>query len=91
VMAGVKRERLENGVEMPKYTFWVISLPGIDRRKRELAAQRLILEGSKGSAHAMSWEDAKATLTDWRLYAPPGNLATQTRPKQQTRTMGPPR
>jgi sugar phosphate permease len=37
--------------------------------EKELAAQRLILEGSKGSAHAMSWEDAKATLTDWRLYA----------------------
>ncbi|KGO44826.1 Major facilitator superfamily domain, general substrate transporter [Penicillium expansum] len=37
--------------------------------EKELAAQRLILEGSKGSAQAMSWEDAKATLTDWRLYA----------------------
>jgi hypothetical protein len=33
-MAGVKSERLENGVEMPKYTFWVISVPEIDRRKR---------------------------------------------------------
>lgn len=37
--------------------------------EKELAAQRLVLEGSKGSAQAMSWEDAKATLTDWRLYA----------------------
>jgi len=37
--------------------------------EKELAAQRLSLEGSKGSDHAMSWEDAKATLTDWRLYA----------------------
>jgi hypothetical protein len=37
--------------------------------EKELAAQRLVLEGSKGSAHAMSWEDAKGTLTDWRLYA----------------------
>lgn len=37
--------------------------------EKELAAQRLALEGSKGSAHAMSWEDAKDTLTDWRLYA----------------------
>ncbi|CAG7917041.1 unnamed protein product [Penicillium olsonii] len=37
--------------------------------EKELAAQRLSLEGSKGSAHAMTWKDAKDTLTDWRLYA----------------------
>jgi MFS family permease len=37
--------------------------------EKELAEQRLALEGSKGSAQAMSWEDAKGTLTDWRLYA----------------------
>ncbi|KAK9851236.1 uncharacterized protein MYU51_010951 [Penicillium brevicompactum] len=37
--------------------------------EKELAAQRLALEGSKGSAHAMSWKDAKETLTDWRLLS----------------------
>ncbi|KAJ5788439.1 hypothetical protein N7457_003429 [Penicillium paradoxum] len=37
--------------------------------EKELAAQRLAVEGSKGSANAMSWKDAKETLTDWRLYA----------------------
>ncbi|EAW13368.1 putative MFS transporter [Aspergillus clavatus NRRL 1] len=37
--------------------------------EKELAAQRLRTEGSKGEAKAMSWGDAKAVLTDWRLYA----------------------
>lgn len=37
--------------------------------EKELAAQRLQTEGSHGSAKAMSWADAKAVLTDWRLYA----------------------
>ncbi|KAL1970764.1 hypothetical protein VTN77DRAFT_2598 [Rasamsonia byssochlamydoides] len=37
--------------------------------EKELARQRLRLEGSQGNARAMSWEDAKSVLTDWRLYA----------------------
>ncbi|RMY83921.1 hypothetical protein D0862_11563 [Hortaea werneckii] len=36
--------------------------------KKELATERLRLEGSKGHGR-MSWADAKATLMDWRLYA----------------------
>ncbi|GFF36083.1 MFS transporter, putative [Aspergillus lentulus] len=41
----------------------------LTQEERELAAQRLRTEGSKGEAKAMTWEDAKAVLTDWRLYA----------------------
>lgn len=41
----------------------------LNAEEKELAAERLRLEGSKGSASAMSWGDAKAVLTDWRLYA----------------------
>lgn len=37
--------------------------------EKELAKERLRVEGSKGNAKAMSWEDAKAVLMDWRLYA----------------------
>lgn len=37
--------------------------------ERDLAVQRLFHEGSKGHHPTMSWADAKATLTDWRLYA----------------------
>ncbi|KAJ5892883.1 hypothetical protein N7504_009574 [Penicillium tannophilum] len=37
--------------------------------EKELAAYRLQAEGSHGPASAMSWEDAKAVLVDWRLYA----------------------
>ncbi|OJJ08558.1 hypothetical protein ASPVEDRAFT_57612 [Aspergillus versicolor CBS 583.65] len=36
--------------------------------ERELARQRLSVEGSKGDAKAMSWEDAKPVLMEWRLY-----------------------
>ena len=36
--------------------------------EKELARQRLSVEGSKGDAKAMSWEDAKPVLTEWRLY-----------------------
>lgn len=36
--------------------------------EKELAAQRLETEGSKGTAKAMSWADAKDVLMDWRLY-----------------------
>ncbi|KAG2025316.1 hypothetical protein GB937_003079 [Aspergillus fischeri] len=41
----------------------------LTREEKDLAAQRLRTEGSKGEAEAMTWEDAKAVLTDWRLYA----------------------
>lgn len=37
--------------------------------EKALAVQRLLREGSKGHHPTMSWADAKATLTDWRLYA----------------------
>ncbi|KAH8881681.1 MFS general substrate transporter [Thozetella sp. PMI_491] len=37
--------------------------------EKDLATQRLHLEGSKGHHKSMSWEDAKTTLLDWRLYA----------------------
>lgn len=37
--------------------------------EKELARQRLRVEGSQGSARAMTWEDAKSVLMDWRLYA----------------------
>lgn len=41
----------------------------LSQEEKELAAQRLRAEGSKGAAQAMSWKDAKEVLTDWRLYA----------------------
>ncbi|RHZ60578.1 putative MFS transporter [Aspergillus thermomutatus] len=41
----------------------------LTQEERDLAAQRLRTEGSKGEAKAMTWGDAKAVLTDWRLYA----------------------
>ncbi|KAJ6578733.1 MFS transporter [Mycena vulgaris] len=37
--------------------------------ERKLAERRLKGDGSLGSSKAMTWADAKATLTDWRLYA----------------------
>lgn len=37
--------------------------------EKELAARRLETEGSHGSAKAMSWEEAREVLVDWRLYA----------------------
>jgi hypothetical protein len=36
---------------------------------KALAADRLCLEGSQGQSEHMTWEDAKATLLDLRLYA----------------------
>ncbi|KAI0834697.1 major facilitator superfamily domain-containing protein [Hypoxylon sp. FL0890] len=38
-------------------------------QERDLAVQRLHIEGSKGHHKAMTWSDAKATLVDWRLWA----------------------
>lgn len=37
--------------------------------EKSLAAERLKDEGSHGDSQSMTWHDAKATLTDWRLYA----------------------
>ncbi|PGH06404.1 hypothetical protein GX51_02416 [Blastomyces parvus] len=37
--------------------------------EKELAKERLRVEGSKGESPSMTWKDAKETLTDWRLYA----------------------
>ncbi|KAJ7653756.1 major facilitator superfamily domain-containing protein [Mycena rosella] len=37
--------------------------------EKKLAERRLKGHGSLGSSKAMTWADAKATLTDWRLYA----------------------
>ncbi|KAI0385697.1 MFS general substrate transporter [Hypomontagnella monticulosa] len=36
--------------------------------EKDLAAQRLYIEGSKGTARSLTKEDLKAVLTDWRLY-----------------------
>ncbi|KAL3441237.1 major facilitator superfamily domain-containing protein [Aspergillus insuetus] len=41
----------------------------LSEEEKALAARRLELEGSKGAARAMTWEDAKEVLFDWRLYA----------------------
>ncbi|KAG8425657.1 hypothetical protein J3458_002337 [Metarhizium acridum] len=40
----------------------------LSKSERDLAARRLLHEGSKGTQPAMTWADAKATLTNWRLY-----------------------
>ncbi|PGH00204.1 hypothetical protein AJ80_09212 [Polytolypa hystricis UAMH7299] len=37
--------------------------------EKELAKERLRVDGSKGDSASMTWADAKVTLTDWRLYA----------------------
>ncbi|KAM0459785.1 hypothetical protein ACHAPV_000036 [Trichoderma viride] len=37
--------------------------------EKDIAVQRLYHEGSKGDHPSMTWQDAKSTLTDWRLYA----------------------
>ncbi|KAI2464962.1 MFS general substrate transporter [Annulohypoxylon bovei var. microspora] len=47
---------------------WPERASWLSESEKDLAAQRLYLEGSKGSASSMTWDDVKATLTDWRLY-----------------------
>jgi Sugar phosphate permease len=37
-------------------------------RQREVALARLKIEGSKRHHKTMTWQDAKATLLEWRLY-----------------------
>ncbi|KAK2599946.1 hypothetical protein QQS21_005330 [Conoideocrella luteorostrata] len=41
----------------------------LSESERDLAVRRLLHEGSKEAQPAMTWADAKATLTDYRLYA----------------------
>jgi MFS family permease len=40
----------------------------LNEEDKELAKQRLSVEGTKGNASAMTWADAKEILTEWRLY-----------------------
>lgn len=40
----------------------------LSEREKDLAVQRLHVEGSKGDGRNLNMEDVKATLTDWRLY-----------------------
>ena len=40
----------------------------LSESEKDLAAHRLHVDGAKGSAASMTWQDAKDTLTDWRLY-----------------------
>jgi sugar phosphate permease len=48
---------------------WPEQVGWLTAQEKELAISRLELEASKSSDRTMSWADAKATLTDWRLYA----------------------
>ncbi|KAJ5438712.1 uncharacterized protein N7458_009710 [Penicillium daleae] len=41
----------------------------LSTEEKELAKERLALEGSHGEAGGLTWEEAKKTLIDWRLYA----------------------
>lgn len=41
----------------------------LSAEEKELAKERLALEGSHGEAGSLTWEEAKKTLVDWRLYA----------------------
>ncbi|KAI1134086.1 MFS general substrate transporter [Hypoxylon sp. FL0543] len=47
---------------------WPERAKWLSESEKDLAAQRMYLEGAKGSAAAMTWSDIKATLMDWRLY-----------------------
>ncbi|KAJ3570498.1 hypothetical protein NPX13_g5710 [Xylaria arbuscula] len=40
----------------------------LSESERDLARQRLLVDGSKGSASSLTWAEAKETLMDWRLY-----------------------
>ncbi|KAI1329224.1 MFS general substrate transporter [Xylariaceae sp. FL0255] len=47
---------------------WPERAKWLSERERDLAAQRLAVDGSKGDSPGLKWEDVKATLMDWRLY-----------------------
>lgn len=49
--------------DYPETTQW------LNTEEKDLARRRLRVEGSQGNAKAMTWEDAKTVLTEWRLYA----------------------
>jgi MFS family permease len=40
----------------------------LSAEEKDLAAHRLAQQGSKGSSASMTWEDAKSTLLEWRLW-----------------------
>lgn len=48
--------------DYPEIASWLSS------EEKALAADRLRLDGSQGSAKSLTWQDAKETLIDWRLY-----------------------
>lgn len=37
--------------------------------EKALAARRLASQGSHGSGNSLTWEEAKSTLLEWRLWA----------------------
>lgn len=41
----------------------------LNSEDKALAKQRLSVEGGQGAAKAMTWNEAKAVLTEWRLYS----------------------
>ncbi|KAJ7742251.1 MFS transporter [Mycena metata] len=41
----------------------------LSEHEKKLAAYRLKDQGSKGNSKALTWEETKDTLKDWRLYA----------------------
>jgi MFS family permease len=41
----------------------------LSEAEKDMAIHRLYYEGSKESQPAMTWAEARETLTDWRLYA----------------------
>lgn len=49
--------------DYPETAHWLLA------EEKELAKERLALEGSHGEAGGLTWEEAKKTLIDWRLYA----------------------
>lgn len=47
---------------------WPETAKWLSPDERSLAIHRLEFEGSKGHGKGLTWEDARATLMDWRLY-----------------------
>lgn len=48
---------------------WPESAKWLSTEEKNLAADRIKSCGSKESDEAMTWENAKSTLKEWRLYA----------------------
>ena len=55
--------RLVLSARLPETAKW------LNRDEKALAARRLETEGSHNHGKDLTWTEAKATLTDWRLYA----------------------